>query len=132
MIASRSSFGRCRKAEQKYVSRCPHIIPCVLLTSERQSRNRYRAACLFTMANSMETRLRVLVVDDEALIRQSLCRGLAVRDDIEIAGECESRAQAIAAIRDQRPDLVLLDVQMHDSTGLEHSREGRSVSNKRE
>jgi two-component system, LytTR family, response regulator len=66
--------------------------------------------------------LRVLVVDDEALIRQSLRRGLAMRDDIEIVGECESGAQAIVAIRDcrpdRRPDLVLLDVQMHDGTGL--------------
>jgi two-component system, LytTR family, response regulator len=71
------------------------------------------------MRNVTESRLRVLVVDDEALIRQSLCRGLATRDDIEIAGECESGAQAIAAIRNQRPDLVLLDVQMHDGTGLD-------------
>jgi two-component system LytT family response regulator len=70
-----------------------------------------------------ESRLRVLVVDDEALIRQSLCRGLAMRGDIEIVGECESGAQAIAAIldcrSDRRPDLVLLDVQMHDGTGLD-------------
>jgi two-component system, LytTR family, response regulator len=71
------------------------------------------------MDSTTESRLRVLVVDDEALIRQSLCRGLAMRDDIEIAGECESGTQAIAAIRDLRPDLVLLDVQMHDGTGLD-------------
>jgi two-component system LytT family response regulator len=71
------------------------------------------------MANATESRLRVLVVDDEALIRRSLCRGLAMRDDIEIAGECESGAQAIAAIRELRPDLVLLDVQMPDGTGLD-------------
>jgi two-component system LytT family response regulator len=75
------------------------------------------------MGDVTESRLRVLVVDDEALIRQSLCRGLAMRGDIEIVGECESGAQAIAAIldcrSDRRPDLVLLDVQMHDGTGLD-------------
>ncbi len=71
------------------------------------------------MANAFESRLRVLVVDDEALIRESLCRGLALRDDVEIAGECASGAEAIAAIRARRPDLVLLDVQMHDGTGLD-------------
>jgi two-component system LytT family response regulator len=75
------------------------------------------------MASLTESRLRVLVVDDEALIRQSLCRGLAMRGDIEIVGECESGAQAIAAILDcrpdRRPDLVLLDVQMHEGTGLD-------------
>src|ERR1700759_4192784 len=119
MTANRSSFGRCRKAEQKYVSRCPHIIPRALIMRERPSRSGYRTACLFTMANSTETPLRVLVVDDEALIRQSLCRGLETRDDVEIVGECESRAQAIAAIGELHPDLVLLDVQMHDGTGLD-------------
>jgi two-component system, LytTR family, response regulator len=71
------------------------------------------------MADVTESRLRVLVVDDEALIRQSLCRGLSMRDDIDNVGECESRAQAVAAILARRPDLVLLDVQMHDGTGLD-------------
>jgi two-component system, LytTR family, response regulator len=75
------------------------------------------------MGSMAENCLRVLVVDDEALIRQSLRRGLAMRGDIEIVGECESGAQAIVAIRDcrpdRRPDLVLLDVQMHDGTGLD-------------
>jgi two-component system LytT family response regulator len=71
------------------------------------------------MDNPVNKPLQVLVVDDEALIRQSLCRGLAMRDDVVIAGECESGAQAIVAIRQRRPDLVLLDVQMHDGTGLD-------------
>lgn len=71
------------------------------------------------MRNASESRLRVLVVDDEALIRRSLCRGLETRDDVEIAGECESGAEAIAAIGDLHPDLVLLDVQMPDGTGLD-------------
>jgi two-component system LytT family response regulator len=83
------------------------------------STSRFQTVHLYIMASVSESRLRVLVVDDEALIRQSLCRALAMRDDIEIAGECESGAQAIAAIRDQQPDLVLLDVQMHDGTGLD-------------
>jgi two-component system LytT family response regulator len=71
------------------------------------------------MGNAIASRLRVLVVDDEALIRQSLCRDLAKRGDIEIIGECDSAAAAIATIRESRPDLVLLDVQMHGGTGLD-------------
>ena len=71
------------------------------------------------MRNATESRLRVLVVDDEALIRRSLVRGLETRNDVEIAGECESGEQAIAAIGDLHPDLVLLDVQMPDGTGLD-------------
>jgi two-component system LytT family response regulator len=71
------------------------------------------------MDNVLQQSLRILLVDDEALIRQSLRSGLSMRDDVEVAAECESGAQAIAAIRDLRPDLVLLDVQMHDGTGLD-------------
>src|SRR4051812_14386749 len=118
MTASRSSFGRYRRAEQKYASRCPRIIPCALPRWQMLS-SRSHTASLCTMADVTESRLRVLVVDDEALIRQSLCRGLGMRDDIDIVGECESGAQAVAAILARRPDLVLLDVQMHDGTGLD-------------
>ena len=63
--------------------------------------------------------LRVLIVDDELLIRTGIRNGLAEMDGIEILGECESGAQAIDFILSERPDLVLLDVQMHDYTGLE-------------
>ena len=72
------------------------------------------------MAPATETKpLRVLIVDDEALIRASIRNGLAAREDIVVMGECESGAEAMYAIRQLGPDLVLLDVQMHDGTGLE-------------
>lgn len=63
--------------------------------------------------------LRVLIVDDEPLIRAGLRNGLAALSDVEIVGESESGSQAIDAILSQLPDLVLLDVQMQDSTGLD-------------
>ena len=66
-----------------------------------------------------QARLSVLIVDDEPLIRRSIRRIVAAREDTVIAGECETGAQATAAIREHRPDLVLLDVQMHSGTGLE-------------
>jgi two-component system LytT family response regulator len=63
--------------------------------------------------------LRLLIVDDEPLIRLGVRNGLAGLAGIEIAGECESGAQAIQAILSQPIDLVLLDVQMPDCTGLD-------------
>lgn len=63
--------------------------------------------------------LRFLIVDDEPLIRQGIRNGLAGMEGIEILGECESGSQATEAILSQDPDLVLLDVQMPDCTGLD-------------
>ena len=67
--------------------------------------------------------LRVLIVDDEPLIRQGIRSGLSGCEAIEIAGECDSGPGAIDAILSEHPDLVLLDVQMSDCTGLDVVRE---------
>ena len=63
--------------------------------------------------------LRLLIVDDEPLIRLGIRNGLRALDDIEVIGECDTGAQAIEAIRSLKPQLVLLDVQMPDGTGLD-------------
>src|SRR5277367_5440797 len=69
------------------------------------------------------TKLRLLIVDDEPLIRSGLRRELSKLDEIEIAGECEDGRSAIAAIAANKPDLVLLDVQLGDCSGLDVVRE---------
>ncbi len=70
--------------------------------------------------NATESRLRVLVVDDEALIRQQPGAAVSRRATMSRSrANANPATQAIAAIRDLRPDLVLLDVQMHDGTGLD-------------
>lgn len=63
--------------------------------------------------------LRLLIVDDEPLIRTGIRNGLAGIDHIQVAGECGSVEQASQAILSVKPDLVLLDVQMQDGTGLD-------------
>ncbi len=63
--------------------------------------------------------LRVLLVDDEALGRQRLEDLLRRESDVEIVGSAENGDAAVAAIRELRPDLVFLDVQMPGKTGLE-------------
>jgi two-component system, LytTR family, response regulator len=65
------------------------------------------------------TKLRLLIVDDERLVREAIREGLAGLRDAEIIDECESGRAAIEAIRSQGPDLVLLDIQMRDMTGLD-------------
>ncbi len=66
----------------------------------------------------MSVSVRTLIVDDEPLARQRL-RGLLGRDpEIEVIGECGDGQEAVAAVREHRPDLVFLDVQMPVLDGL--------------
>jgi len=63
--------------------------------------------------------MRALIVDDEQPARERMRLLLGAFDDVEIAGEAEDGEQAIARIRDLRPDLVLLDIQMAGFNGIE-------------
>lgn len=63
--------------------------------------------------------IRALIVDDEPLARRSIRRFLDKSSGIEIIGQCGDGASAVEAIRNQRPDLVFLDVQMPEMNGLE-------------
>jgi two-component system LytT family response regulator len=57
-------------------------------------------------------KIRTLIVDDEPLARQRLRALLTPDPDIDLVGECGDGAQAVDALRELRPDLVWLDVQM--------------------
>lgn len=71
------------------------------------------------MTSSLIPPTRVLVVDDEVLARQRLLTLLARRPDFEAAGECATGAEAVMAIRREKPDIVLLDVQMPELDGFD-------------
>ncbi|MEP7042589.1 MAG: LytTR family transcriptional regulator DNA-binding domain-containing protein [Dokdonella sp.] len=60
-----------------------------------------------------------LVVDDEPIARHAIVRLLQGDADIELLGECGDGASAIAAIRNQSPDLVFLDIQMPALNGID-------------
>src|SRR5882757_526370 len=64
-------------------------------------------------------RIRALVVDDEPLARSNLTVLLRRDPEIELVRECGSGVEAIAEIRDLRPDLVFLDVQMPECDGFD-------------
>lgn len=67
----------------------------------------------------MSTRIRTLIVDDEALSRRGLTLRLKQAPDFEIVAECANGREALEAITAHRPDLVLLDIQMPGMSGFD-------------
>lgn len=67
----------------------------------------------------MQARMRVAIVDDEALARGVLREYLARHDDIDIVAECANGFDAVKAIAELAPELVFLDIQMPRLDGFE-------------
>jgi two-component system LytT family response regulator len=65
-----------------------------------------------------ETKLRVLVVDDEPLARRGVRARLLGHEDMDVVGEAENGLDAVWAIRQLAPDLVFLDIQMPGLDGF--------------
>ena len=63
--------------------------------------------------------IRVVVVDDEVLVRDGISLMLDHEDDIEVVGQAGTGVEAIAVTRETRPDVVLMDIRMPDMDGLE-------------
>lgn len=63
--------------------------------------------------------LRTILVDDEELARKGLRLRLAEFPEIEIIGECEDGSEALKTIEELEPDLVFLDIEMPELTGIE-------------
>jgi two-component system response regulator DesR len=63
-------------------------------------------------------KIRVLLADDENLIRSALAQMLDLEDDLEVVAEAADGAEALAAARATRPDVAVLDLQMPDRDGI--------------
>src|SRR4051812_43478098 len=63
--------------------------------------------------------LRAMIVDDEPLARRGIRARLRQHSDFEIVGECATGREAVAGIREQRPDVLFLDVQMPGMDGFD-------------
>lgn len=66
--------------------------------------------------------IRVLLVDDHELVRSGIEALLSVVDDIEVIGTCDCGEQALLVVAEQRPDVVLMDINMPGMGGGEASR----------
>ena len=64
-------------------------------------------------------RLRVVIVDDEDLARLVVREYLAAMSDVDVVAECANGFEAVKAVSDLQPDLLILDVQMPKLNGFE-------------
>jgi DNA-binding NarL/FixJ family response regulator len=69
------------------------------------------------------TKLRVVIADDQRLVRAGFSMILGAQPDIEVVGEADDGAEAIRVVRAVRPDVVLMDVRMPELDGLAATRE---------
>jgi DNA-binding NarL/FixJ family response regulator len=68
------------------------------------------------------TPLRILIADDQALVRAGFRMILEVEEDIDIVGEVSDGAEAVEMARELRPDVVLMDIRMPEMDGIEATR----------
>jgi len=66
--------------------------------------------------------IRVLIIDDQALVRSGFRMILEARDDLEVVGEAENGVQALELAQALAPDVVLMDVRMPAMDGVEATR----------
>lgn len=62
--------------------------------------------------------VKVLLVDDDALVRAGLRLILSSTDDVDVVGETDDGVRALAAVRQHRPDVVLMDIRMAQMDGI--------------
>ena len=69
---------------------------------------------------------RVLIVDDHPIVRQGLRRLIDQEEDLDVCGEAETVREARAAIREHRPDAIIVDISLKQGDGLELVRDVRA------
>ncbi|WP_369204860.1 response regulator [Streptomyces sp. PU-14G] len=67
--------------------------------------------------------IRVLIVDDQVMVREGFSVLLGAMPDIEVAGEAAGGEEAVAKVAELRPDVVLMDIRMPGMNGLEATKE---------
>ena len=62
--------------------------------------------------------IRLVLVDDQRVVRQGLCRRLALEPDMSVVGEASNGREAMTLVQQLTPDIVLMDVEMPDMDGI--------------
>jgi DNA-binding NarL/FixJ family response regulator len=69
--------------------------------------------------NADQAKIRILVVDDHALIREGIASRIAIQRDMVLVAEASNGREAIQQFRTHRPDITLMDLQMPEMNGLD-------------
>jgi NarL family two-component system response regulator LiaR len=72
-------------------------------------------------------KLRLVLADDHALVREGLRRLIDDQDDMEVVGEANNGTEAVRLVAEVRPSIVLVDLSMPDLTGVEVTRYGQTL-----
>ncbi|AXG77150.1 response regulator [Streptomyces paludis] len=73
--------------------------------------------------------IRVLIVDDHQVVRRGLRTFLEIQDDIEVVGEAADGTEGVARTEELRPDVVLMDIKMPGTDGIQALRRLRELAN---
>ncbi|MFE3593186.1 response regulator [Streptomyces niveus] len=76
-----------------------------------------------------DKKIRVLLVDDHQVVRRGLRTFLEIQDDIEVVGEASDGEEGVAGAEELRPDVVLMDIKMPGTDGIEALRKLRELAN---
>jgi DNA-binding NarL/FixJ family response regulator len=71
--------------------------------------------------------IRVLIADDHAVMREGLANLLSMEEEIRVVGQAADGASAVRTARDTRPDVVLMDIKMGQTDGIEATRRIREM-----
>src|SRR6266540_1926734 len=71
---------------------------------------------------------RILLVDDHAVVRYGLRELISKEPDLEVCGEAERASDALKAVLDLKPDLVIIDISLKESSGIDLIRNIKSAA----
>lgn len=99
--------------------------PVLSLLSDRTMAHRL-SCCSLTTPMSAKKPIRLLLVDDHAVVRSGLAMLIGLEEDFKVVAEADDAEQAIALFRKHRPDVTLMDVRMTGMDGIEALRRIRA------